>query len=257
MVKPENYVMVQGWMRTELDLKGNDLFLYAMIYGFTQDGETEFSGSLRYMQEWLGVGSKHTVLDALERLHQKGYIKKRTSVENGIKRSYYVAAQRGSAEIALGSAKTAPGQCRICTEGGAKTAPNNIKDNIEDILVIKDNGGSDPRLDADFGRIVRAFEENIGSFPPIMWDSLQRWREQFSTEMILLAIAEGAKNGAHRWNYIDSILRGWKKNNIRTPGDFEAWESKRKSQSSDTAAQQPNRSAAADYDFIFGGLNDS
>ena len=242
MVKPENYVMVQGWMRTELDLKGNDLFLYAMIYGFTQDGETEFSGSLRYMQEWLGVGSKHTVLDALERLHQKGYIKKRTSVENGIKRSYYVAAQRGSAEIALGS---------------AKTAPNNIKDNIEDILVIKDNGGSDPRLDADFGQIVRAFEENIGSFPPIMRDSLQRWREQFSTEMILLAIAEGAKNGAHRWNYIDSILRGWKKNNIRTPGDFEAWESKRKSQSSDTAAQQPNRSAAADYDFIFGGLNDS
>lgn len=103
MVKPENYVMVQGWMRTELDLKGNDLFLYAMIYGFTQDGETEFSGSLRYMQEWLGVGSKHTVLDALERLHQKGYIKKRTSIENGIKRSYYVAAQRGSAEIALGT----------------------------------------------------------------------------------------------------------------------------------------------------------
>ena len=136
MVKPENYVMVQGWMRTELDLKGNDLFLYAMIYGFTQDGETEFSGSLRYMQEWLGVGSKHTVLDALERLHQKGYIKKRTSVENGIKRSYYVAAQRGSAEIALGSAKTAPGQCRICTEGGAKTAPNNIKDNIEDLSLI-------------------------------------------------------------------------------------------------------------------------
>ena len=249
MVKPENYVMVQGWMRTELDLKGNDLFLYAMIYGFTQDGETEFSGSLRYMQEWLGVGSKHTVLDALERLHQKGYIKKRTSVENGIKRSYYVAAQRGSAEIALGSAEIAL--------GSAKTAPNNIKDNIEDILVIKDNGGSDPRLDADFGQIVRAFEENIGSFPPIMRDSLQRWREQFSTEMILLAIAEGAKNGAHRWNYIDSILRGWKKNNIRTPGDFEAWESKRKSQSSDTAAQQPNRSAAADYDFIFGGLNDS
>ena len=112
-------------------------------------------------------------------------------------------------------------------------------------------------MDADFGRIVRAFEENIGSFPPIMRDSLQRWRGQFSTEMILLAIAEGAKNGAHRWNYIDSILRGWKKNNIRTPGDFEAWESKRKSQSSDTAAQQPNRSAAADYDFIFGGLNDS
>lgn len=235
MVKPENYITIQGWMRTELDLKGNELNLYAIIYGFTQDGETEFSGSVRYMQEWLGADSKQTVFNTLDKLIKKGLIQKRTEVANGVKRNYYLAVSRGS----------------------PKFRPNNIEDNIEDILVIKDNGGSDPRLDADFGRIVRAFEENIGSFPPIMRDSLQRWREQFSTEMILLAIAEGAKNGAHRWNYIDSILRGWKKNNIRTPGDFEAWESKRKSQSSDTAAQQPNRSAAADYDFIFGGLNDS
>ena len=51
MVKPDNYVMLLGWMRTELNLKGNELNLYAIIYGFTQDGETEFSGSIRYMQE--------------------------------------------------------------------------------------------------------------------------------------------------------------------------------------------------------------
>lgn len=35
MVKPENYITIQGWMRTELDLKGNELNLYAIIYGFT------------------------------------------------------------------------------------------------------------------------------------------------------------------------------------------------------------------------------
>ena len=51
MVKPDNYILVYGWMVTELGLKGNELFLYAIIYGFSQDGETEFSGSLRYMQE--------------------------------------------------------------------------------------------------------------------------------------------------------------------------------------------------------------
>ena len=257
MVKPDNYVMLLGWMRTELNLKGNELNLYAMIYGFTQDGETEFSGSIRYMQEWLGAESKQTVFNTLEKLMEKGLVQKRTEVENGVKRNYYRASLRGSPNIRLPSPNFRPGVVQNLDHPSPKFRPNNIEDNIEDILVIKDNGGSDPRLDADFGRIVRAFEENIGSFPPIMRDSLQRWREQFGTEMILLAIAEGAKNGAHRWSYIDSILRGWKKNNIRTPGDFEAWESKRKSQSSDTAAQQPNRSAAADYDFIFGGLNDS
>ena len=58
MVKPDNYVMLLGWMRTELNLKGNELNLYAIIYGFTQDGETEFSGSIRYMQEPAGVSAK-------------------------------------------------------------------------------------------------------------------------------------------------------------------------------------------------------
>lgn len=65
MVKPDNYILVYGWMVTELGLKGNELFLYAIIYGFSQDGETEFSGSLRYMQEWLGVEQMQTEVEQL------------------------------------------------------------------------------------------------------------------------------------------------------------------------------------------------
>ena len=84
MVKPDNYVMLLGWMRTELNLKGNELNLYAIIYGFTQDGETEFSGSIRYMQEWLGAESKQTVFNTLDKLIKKGLVQKRTEVVNGI-----------------------------------------------------------------------------------------------------------------------------------------------------------------------------
>ena len=35
-IKNENYVVIQGWMVNELNLKGNDLMVYAIIYGFTQ-----------------------------------------------------------------------------------------------------------------------------------------------------------------------------------------------------------------------------
>ena len=94
MVKPDNYVMLLGWMRTELNLKGNELNLYAIIYGFTQDGETEFSGSIRYMQEWLGAESKQTVFNTLDKLIKKGLVQKRTEVVNGIKHNYYLAAPR-------------------------------------------------------------------------------------------------------------------------------------------------------------------
>ena len=36
MVKSENYITIQGWMVTELKLKGNELLIYALIFGFTQ-----------------------------------------------------------------------------------------------------------------------------------------------------------------------------------------------------------------------------
>ena len=35
-IKNENYVLIQGWMINELKLKGNELLIYALIYGFSQ-----------------------------------------------------------------------------------------------------------------------------------------------------------------------------------------------------------------------------
>lgn len=193
MVKPDNYILIYGWMVNDLKLKGNELLLYAMIYGFSQDGETEFSGSLRYMQEWLGAGSKHTVLSVIEKLISKGLIKKRTAIEKGVKRSFYMAVPRGGAKTApVDGAETALGWCKNCTADGAETAPNNI----EDILVIKDDDeerARDPRLDQELSRIIQAYQANIGTFPPAAVDELQRWRQIFSTEMLLLSIEEAAK----------------------------------------------------------------
>ena len=239
MVKPDNYILVYGWMVTELGLKGNELFLYAIIYG-----------SLRYMQEWLGVNSKATVQNTLEKLMARGLIKKRTVVEKGVIRNFFSAVGRVYQNLVGGVPKNSTGVYQNLVPGVPNFSPNNIEDNIEDILVIEDGGSTrekDPRLDADLSKIINAYQANIGTWPRILTDDLQRWREQFSTEMLLLAISEGAKNGAHKWSYIESILRRWKKDNIKTPGDFEAWEAQRKP----TAGQQPKRSAAEDYDEIF------
>jgi len=61
------YYQVSGWMTTKLGLKGLKRELYAIIYGFTQDGQNEFSGSLTYLAEWLDV-SKQTVINNLQEL---------------------------------------------------------------------------------------------------------------------------------------------------------------------------------------------
>lgn len=53
-MKDGNYYTVYGWMINRLKLKGTTLQLYAVIYGFSENGENECSGSLAYLAEtWM------------------------------------------------------------------------------------------------------------------------------------------------------------------------------------------------------------
>lgn len=83
-MKSESYITIQGWMRNELNLKGNDLLVYAIIYGFSQDGNNEFTGSLQYLADWCGA-TKQGVQKNLKNLLNLGLIKKREWERNSIK----------------------------------------------------------------------------------------------------------------------------------------------------------------------------
>ena len=82
MINPTAYYTVQGWMLSELGLKGNALAVYAIIYGFSQDGASEYSGSARYLAEWLGCTTR-TILAVLADLTERGLLKKTTTYKNG------------------------------------------------------------------------------------------------------------------------------------------------------------------------------
>ena len=88
-IKDENYYVIQGWMRTKLGLKGNELLVYAMLWSFSQDGISEFRGALSYMSEFIG-SDERTVRRSLDRLEMRGYIEKEalnevTGKSNGYK----------------------------------------------------------------------------------------------------------------------------------------------------------------------------
>lgn len=74
-VKDNNFITIQGWMRTKLNLKGNELLIYALIYGFSQDGNAKFNGSRKYIADWCGC-SLDTVDRSLGSLVGKGLIAK-------------------------------------------------------------------------------------------------------------------------------------------------------------------------------------
>ena len=81
-MKRENYITIQGWMVTELGLSGNELLCYALIYGFSQDDGSVFSGSSRYICKWLNL-TKPSVLKILKSLCEKGLIEKIQKEVNG------------------------------------------------------------------------------------------------------------------------------------------------------------------------------
>lgn len=84
------FITVQDWMVKNFNLKGNELLAYALIYGFSQDGESEFKGSISYISEWLNT-SKSTTMRILKKLIEMGVIKKRTVTINGMIINNYTA----------------------------------------------------------------------------------------------------------------------------------------------------------------------
>ena len=86
-IKDENYFQISGWMQNKLRLSGNQLIAYAIIYGFTQDGVSKFSGGLDYLAAWMGV-SKQSVIHNLNQLLDKNLIHK--TILDGGYRQYSV-----------------------------------------------------------------------------------------------------------------------------------------------------------------------
>lgn len=145
------------------------------------------------------------------------------------------------------------------------TNDNNVNDDITKITVDVDvNGDVDvdgdvdvvkrdntAAVDMELSKIVQHYQRAIGDFPRLALEKLQKWRQEYSTEMILLAIDKAAEAGKRSWNYINGILSGWQRDRIRTPGDVAANEQRRQDQ---PRGKQATESTAEAYANIFKGV---
>lgn len=134
-IKKGNFIVIQSFMLTDLKLKGNELLTYALIYGFSQDGENKFTGSLSYIAEWTNT-TKRSVMGVLKKLVSKGLLEKEEKFVNGLKFCTY------SAKVFTGGENVSQGDRKVFTGGGEKSSPNNIYNNI-DKKIEKDNGVCD------------------------------------------------------------------------------------------------------------------
>jgi len=152
LVQDNNFFIVSGWMINKLGLKGNDLMVYSIIYGFSQDKTTKFSGSLAYLCQLTGAG-RTAIIDALNRLRDKGYIEKEVFTRNGVVLNKYSACEIIPNRFPIeGDSETESESVRNPNLVDSDSKPNsivysivdniedNIDNNIEDIKenIIKD-----------------------------------------------------------------------------------------------------------------------
>ena len=136
MISDGTYITIQGWMRTDLKLSGNELIVYAIIYGFSQNKQGEFTGSVQYLADCVGC-SKRTVTTILRKFVDEELVKKTVvQLDNNSKRVSYQANVGvgknflGGEKISQGVGKNFPGGRKNFPRGGEKFSHNiNIYNN--------------------------------------------------------------------------------------------------------------------------------
>lgn len=123
------YITILQEMRETLGLKGNELLVYAVIYGYSQEGQGCFYGSLSHLAEICGITTR-TAITTLQSLQARGYILKSETIHNGVKYIAYTI----NGKIFTGSEKISQG-------GGEKISHNiEIDGYINNSLSIKGRG---------------------------------------------------------------------------------------------------------------------
>lgn len=123
-VRQSNYITILGWMVSDLKLRGNALLTYAIIYGFSQNGDDSYTGSRQYLAEWTN-STVQNVSRCLKKLLEDGLIIKKENVINGVKFCEYKAVVPELLPVTK------------CSGGSNKTFPNNIEYNTSNIYSAK------------------------------------------------------------------------------------------------------------------------
>lgn len=196
-IKKESFFTVQAFMVNELKLKGNELLIYAIIFGFSQAENQFFTGSLNYLASWCGISSKTTVKTILNNLIDKGLLEKEDIYKNGVKYCKYRALTeiksvsipadedvkncKGISKIDTGYIKNCYGGISKIDMGISKIVPNNIDIHIDNkIENIIDHNDDD-----DLMKMKQWFEENKIDFSKKHQDKVLKLLKNNSLTFIL------------------------------------------------------------------------
>lgn len=132
MISDGTYITIQGWMRTDLKLSGNELIVYAIIYGFSQNKQGEFTGSAQYLADWTGCSRRH-IMRILNKLVEEGTISKTETVLNNNEKRVSYQAEMGYDKMTQGVTKCHRGYDKMSHNININNNTNNITRDINNV----------------------------------------------------------------------------------------------------------------------------
>ena len=130
----KTYTIVPDFL-LDYDLSLVETVALAVIYGFCQDGKSDFHGSYNYIARKCKV-ARRSAMRIVDRLAEKGYIRKEIRDINGVRSCSITTTFRGGDRMSPVVTLCHRGGDRVSPGGGDPASPNNIyRDNIDEKIV--------------------------------------------------------------------------------------------------------------------------
>lgn len=125
-LEKDSFILIRPFMITELNLKGNSLLIYALIYGITVN-KGMFYGSIEYIQTWCNASNRN-VIDCLKELTDRGLITKKKSGNTVFYKANFTAESEESSQ-----------QSEESSLSGVKKVHSESEESSHNILDIKNS----------------------------------------------------------------------------------------------------------------------
>ena len=193
-MRDSNFVVRFGWMKNKLKLKGAKLEVFALIYGFSQDGQSSFSGSFNYIADICGI-SRSTAIRAVNELIEIGLIL-RAETESR-ENTYFVRMDKIDELCNSVGSKMTPSnnreECQNDTNIGSKmTPPNNIYNNINNNKTNNTNAGAQVRESDSLTERVNSYTDSP-ELREVLFDFI-KMRKSIKRPMSIRALKRALKN---------------------------------------------------------------
>lgn len=212
---------------TNIDIEAKALYSYLSAYAGSS--ESAFP-SVELIKYELGIG-KQRFQKYRKQLEDNGYLTVSRKVTNNLKGSNLYTLHHEPRAVDFRPVETRQDDFRPIerrpVENGTTTSnsftSNNITNNSE-----KNNSSSKQQSPFDF------YQSNgFGVLKPYISEQIGAWIDDFKengNEIVIEAMKESLNNNVYKWNYVNSILKSWFNDGIKSVEDISARNNKRSKQ---------------------------